>query len=376
MPSSHLPILPPAMLGILGGGQLGRFFVNAAHELGYRVTVLDPDKSSPAGHIADVHLCAGFEDEQALNTLSSTCCAISTEFENVPSATLERLSLSTIVRPSARCVGIAQHRTLEKDFLRQAGLPVAPYTVIKTSAELPKEISEPCLLKTARMGYDGKGQAEINSHPDALAAFERFACECVLEQKLPLEAEVSVVLARDATGHIASFPTVQNHHRKGILDISIAPSPLAHLDEHAQKLARQVAEKLDYVGVLGVEFFVVNGVLLVNEIAPRPHNSGHYTLDACVSNQFEQQVRVLTGLPLADTRLHTPAVMVNLLGDVWATGAEPDWQMLLAEPTLKLHLYGKQQAREGRKMGHYTVLHANPDEALRVALQVRTRLGV
>lgn len=374
-------ILPPAMLGMLGGGQLGRFFVIAAHEMGYKVTVLDPDRNSPAGKIADAHICAAFDDQAALLKLANTCAAITTEFENVPAESLSLLADIKPVRPSAFSVAIAQHRVSEKNFLKQAGLPVAPFVVINQAEDLPADGNAmyPAILKVARFGYDGKGQARVSNQHEALAAFNAFEQEeCVLEKMLKLDYEVSVVLARDAQGNVASFPTSENSHLNGILDVSIAPARGSDAISHqAQKLASMVAEKLDYTGVLGVEFFVCAGELLVNEMAPRPHNSGHYTIDACITNQFEQQVRVLTGLPLGSAKQHSSAVMVNLLGDIWPSADEaPAWLAALAQAQLKMHLYGKQAARAGRKMGHYTVLSANRDEAIKLAMQVRTELNI
>lgn len=374
-------ILPPAMLGMLGGGQLGRFFVIAAHEMGYKVTVLDPDRNSPAGKIADAHICAAFDDQAALLKLANTCAAITTEFENVPAESLSLLADIKPVRPSAYSVAIAQHRVSEKNFLKQAGLPVAPFVVINQAEDLPVDgdVMYPAILKVARFGYDGKGQARVSNQQEALSAFNAFEHEeCVLEKMLKLDYEVSVVLARDAHGNVASFPTSENSHLNGILDVSIAPARGSDAISHqAQKLASMVAEKLDYTGVLGVEFFVCDGELLVNEMAPRPHNSGHYTIDACITNQFEQQVRVLTGLPLGSAKQHSSAVMVNLLGDIWPSADEaPAWLAALAQAQLKMHLYGKQAARAGRKMGHYTVLSANRDEAIKLAMQVRTELNI
>lgn len=374
-------ILPPAMLGMLGGGQLGRFFVIAAHEMGYKVTVLDPDRNSPAGKIADAHICAAFDDQAALLKLANTCAAITTEFENVPAESLSLLANIKPVRPSAFSVAIAQHRVSEKNFLKQAGLPVAPFVVINQAEDLPADgdAMYPAILKVARFGYDGKGQARVSNQQEALSAFNAFEHEeCVLEKMLKLDYEVSVVLARDAHGNVASFPTSENSHLNGILDVSIAPARGSDAISHqAQKLASMVAEKLDYTGVLGVEFFVCDGELLVNEMAPRPHNSGHYTIDACITNQFEQQVRVLTGLPLGSAKQHSSAVMVNLLGDIWPSADEaPAWLAALAQAQLKMHLYGKQAARAGRKMGHYTVLSANRDEAIKLAMQVRTELNI
>jgi 5-(carboxyamino)imidazole ribonucleotide synthase len=376
---SKQAILPPSMLGMLGGGQLGRFFVIAAHEMGYKVTVLDPDKNSPAGHIADVHICAAYDDENALVEMARTCVAITTEFENVPAKTLEQLAEHCTVRPSASAVAIAQNRVREKNFFKDAGLPVGMFEVVESENDLPQDDSGiyPAILKVARFGYDGKGQARVKSRSEAREAFARFNNEtCVLEQMLELDYEVSVVLARDADGNVAAFPLAENSHLNGILDVTIAPARATEvIKARAQALATTVAEKLDYVGVLGVEFFVSKGKLLVNEMAPRPHNSGHYTIDACVTNQFEQQVRALTGLPLGDSQLHSHAVMVNILGDVW-NGSEPAWDKLFAHPDLKLHLYGKHEARPGRKMGHFTVLGRDADGAINQALIARAELGI
>jgi 5-(carboxyamino)imidazole ribonucleotide synthase len=373
-------ILPPAMLGMLGGGQLGRFFVIAAHEMGYRVTVLDPDKNSPAGKIADVHLCADYDDAAALKTMAETCQAITTEFENVPASTLETLAQTRTVRPSAKAVSIAQHRVLEKQFIRDAGIPVAPFVVVNAASDLPADTNAiyPAILKVARFGYDGKGQARVANHAQAQAAFEAFKGEqSVLEKMLSLDYEVSVVLARDAQGNVAPYPLAENSHLNGILDVSIVPAraPKATQDQ-ARQLAIRIAEKLEYVGVLAVEFFVSNDELLANEMAPRPHNSGHYTIDANVTNQFEQQLRALVGLPLGDSRLHSQAVMVNILGDIWKNGTEPAWDKVFARPELKLHLYGKHEPRPGRKMGHYTVIGADQETVIVNAIKAREELGI
>jgi 5-(carboxyamino)imidazole ribonucleotide synthase len=389
MPAKQLDlkhvITAPAMLGMLGGGQLGRFFVIAAHEMGYQVTVLDPDKNSPAGKIADVHICANYDDAAALKQMAQTCKVVTTEFENVPAKTLETLAESVIVRPSAASVAIAQNRVLEKNFIKNSGLPVAPFVVINGVEDLPDDASSlyPAILKVARFGYDGKGQARVKNQTEALTAFSDFKQEiCVLEQMLPLDLEVSVVLARDAVGNIAAFPTAENSHLNGILDISIAPARCSEaLKANARELAKKLAEKLDYVGVLSVEFFVVNNQLLVNEIAPRPHNSGHYTIDACVTNQFEQQVRVMTGLPLGEASLHSNAVMVNILGDSWFTGAknsalEPAWNKALSHVNLKMHLYGKHEPRKGRKMGHFTVIGQDAKAVHNAALIARSELHI
>lgn len=377
-------ILPPALLGVLGGGQLGRYFVAAAHEMGYRVMVLDPDAKSPAAQIADVHVQAAYDDPDALQRLATECAAVTTEFENVPAESLRWLAQRLSVRPSGDAVAVCQSRLEEKRFLIDKGLPLAPYAEIHNEADIAGLNTDllPGILKIARMGYDGKGQATVNSPQEALTAFRQFhGVSCVLEKRLVLQHELSVVLARDVDGHVASFPPTQNHHRKGILDYSLQPAPgisLA-LAADAQRLATQIACALDYIGTLSVEFFVADGQLCVNEIAPRPHNSGHYTLDACVTSQFEQQVRALCGLPLGDARPHSSAVMVNLLGDLWPLKesegrASPKWEALLSAPDLKLHFYGKEEARPGRKMGHYTVVGQDPAQVLATALATRAVL--
>ncbi len=375
-------IQPSAMLGMLGGGQLGRFFVIAAHEMGYKVTVLDPDKNSPAGMIADVHLCAAYDDAEALKTMAASCQAISTEFENVPAETLATLAQSTIVHPSADAVAIAQHRVKEKTFFKEAGLPVGPFVAVSSEADLPADGEMyPAVLKVARFGYDGKGQARVANQAEAKVAFQNFRQEvCVLEKMLPLGLEVSVVLARDVHGNIAAFPTAENSHLNGILDISIAPARCTEVVKaNAQELAKKLATKLNYVGVLGVEFFVVGNQLLINEIAPRPHNSGHYTIDACVTDQFEQQVRVITGQALGSPRQHSKAVMVNILGDSWLYSGkqeEPAWDKAYAHGHLKMHLYGKQEPRKGRKMGHFTVIGEDVQAVLNAAKVARSELHI
>ena len=373
-------ILPPSTLGMLGGGQLARFFVIAAHEMGYKVVVLDPDKKGPAGLLADKHLCAAFDESEALNEIVLTCAAVTTEFENVPAATLEALSKRVPMHPAASAVAICQHRISEKNFLRDHGVPYVPYAEISSEKDIPATDSGlyPGILKVARFGYDGKGQVKVSSAEGALAAFMAFKSEqCILERHLTLDYEVSVVLARDWVGNIAAFPTVENAHRDGILDVSIAPARCSvEVNEMAQTWARKVAEKLGYVGTLGVEFFVCDGSLYVNEMAPRPHNSGHFTIDACVTDQFEQQVRALCGLPLGDPRLHSKAVMVNLLGDAWIGGNDPEWQALFSQSGFKLHLYGKHEARSGRKMGHFTMVGNEADEVLKSAMDASLKLGI
>ncbi|MCB1931191.1 MAG: 5-(carboxyamino)imidazole ribonucleotide synthase [Candidatus Accumulibacter sp.] len=380
-------ILPPATLGMLGGGQLGRFFVAAAHELGYPVWVLDPDPHSPAGLIADRHLIAGYDDYPALDELAQGCTAISTEFENVPAGTLDYLAKFVLVRPAAAAVSICQNRIAEKNFLRENTLPIADFVAVHGEQDLRDAPAGlfPAILKVARFGYDGKGQAVVAGRDEAIAALRHFRGEtCVLEQKLVLGSEVSVVLTRDQDGQVKCFPAVENSHRKGILDLSLVPARVAPtLRARAAELAEKVADGLAYIGTLAVEFFVVDGQLVVNEMAPRPHNSGHYTLDACLTSQYEQQVRALCGLPLGDPRAHSAAAMVNLLGDIWYEDSpagsryrEPDWSRLHAFPGLKLHLYGKHHARHGRKMGHFTVVDDDPEKARAVALAARAAIGI
>jgi 5-(carboxyamino)imidazole ribonucleotide synthase len=365
-------ILPGATLGVLGGGQLGRMFAIRAREMGYRVLVLEPDPRSPAGAVADGQIEAAYDDREALTELAERCAAVTVEFENVPAGALEFLAARVPTRPSAGAVAVAQDRIKEKSFLQAAGFDTAPFAPVRTEADLRAAfaaIGAPALLKTSRLGYDGKGQATVDSFTalaDAWAQFGRV--ECVLERRLSLELELSVVLARGADGEIRSFPAGENVHRRGILDTTTVPArvpdPLPH---EAERIACGVAAALDYVGVLGVELFVAEGGrLFVNEIAPRPHNSGHFTLDACVTDQFEQQVRALCGLPLGDPSLLTPVCMVNVLGDAWTERA-PHWAAALALPGVKLHLYGKAEPRVGRKMGHLNCLATTPDEAFRLA---------
>jgi len=376
--SSKPPILPGATLGILGGGQLGRMFTIAARTMGYRVMVLDPDAASPAGQMADTHLQADYADHEALKRLGEACAAVTTEFENVPAASLIELANHCRVSPRAAAVAIVQDRSHEKSWLAQNGFATAPFALVYSEGDLDAgmaDVGTPALLKVARFGYDGKGQARVNTREEARAAFREFDGQpCVLEGFVKLECEVSVVLARSDAGECALFPVAENRHENGILDVSIVPARVPQsLAHQACEMARDVANKLGYVGVMAVEFLVADGRLMVNEIAPRPHNSGHYTLDACVTDQFEQQVRALCGLPLGDTRLLSPVAMVNILGDRWQNGG-PHWNTLLAHPNIKLHLYGKQTARPGRKMGHFNVLDADPDAALRLAEQLRHAL--
>ncbi|MHB0990566.1 MAG: 5-(carboxyamino)imidazole ribonucleotide synthase [Burkholderiales bacterium] len=374
------PILPDATLGMLGGGQLGRMFTIAARTMGYRVMVLDPDPACPAGQFADIHLRADYEDQTALAIMSRDCAAITTEFENVPAATLASLAAHRPVKPGAAVVSIAQNRVAEKQWLKQHDFATAPFAIIAETGDIATacaRIGFPAVLKVSRFGYDGKGQARVGDEAQVAAAFAEMGGElCVLESLLTLECELSVILGRNEGGEIAPYPVSENIHESGILAMSIVPARVdPALAGDALEMATAIATRLDYCGVLAVEFFVVGGGrLVVNEIAPRPHNSGHYTLDACLSSQFEMQVRTLCNLPLGAMVQHTPAVMVNLLGDVWNGNSQPDWGTLLQHPEAKLHLYGKQNARPGRKMGHYTCLDASLNQALAQAIQIRAQL--
>jgi 5-(carboxyamino)imidazole ribonucleotide synthase len=378
------PIAPGSWLGLLGGGQLGRMFCMAAQSLGYKVCVLDPGRDSPAGAVADDHLCADYLDQAALAELARRCRAATTEFENVPAAALAFLAQHCAVSPEAASVAIAQDRISEKRFLAASGIAVAPHAVISAASGLDRLDARllPGILKSARLGYDGKGQARVATLDEARAAWQAMgAVPCVLEQRLALKLEVSVVVARTRSGATTTFPVSENEHRGGILAASIVPARIdAELAQRAREAAIAVAAAMNYVGVLCVEFFVLDdGRLLANEIAPRPHNSGHYTIDACVSSQFDEQARVLAGQPLGDTTLLAPAVMLNILGDVWFGGErmrEPDWSSVLAVPGAKLHLYGKSEARRGRKMGHVTCVAATLAEALGRAAEVARVLGI
>jgi 5-(carboxyamino)imidazole ribonucleotide synthase len=371
------PILPGSTLGILGGGQLGRMFCIAARNMGYRLIVLDPDPESPAGRVADDHIEAAYTDTEALDYMARTCDVITTEFENVPAESIRHLAQSKPVFPAANVLEIAQNRNSEKAFAAKAGLKPAANHPIYDEDDLEQAIAVtglPAILKTATLGYDGKGQFVVDSLQQAQQAFrETGGVECVLEKKIELKKEVSAIVARNQQGETAVYPVGENEHRNGILHLTIVPARVEDkLVDQARRQALQLVEALDYVGVLAVEFFIdSNDELLFNEMAPRPHNSGHYTKDACVTSQFEQQTRVICGLPPGDVNLISPVVMVNLLGDLW----HPDWQVLLTEPGVKLHLYGKKEARPGRKMGHYNVLDTDLDRALSTAKKTFSTLS-
>jgi len=377
-------IPPGSWLGLLGGGQLGRMFCMAAQSLGFKVCVLDPGSDSPAGAVADDHIATGYLDRTGLAELAARCRAATTEFENVPAEALSFLAEHCNVSPEASSVAIAQDRIAEKRFVASCGIDVAPHAVIERAADFDRldPALLPGILKSARLGYDGKGQERVATVEVARAAWERMGrVPCVLEQRLPLQLEVSVVVCRGRDGATTTFPVAENEHRGGILAVSVVPARIdGALARRARAAAVTIAEHMNYVGVLCVEFFVLAGDrLLVNEIAPRPHNSGHYTIDACVTSQFEQQARVMANLPLGDTTQALPAVMLNILGDVWFDGEvqrEPDWASVVAVPGAKLHLYGKREARRGRKMGHVTCVAPTLEDAVGRANRVALALGI
>lgn len=379
--------MPGEWLGMVGGGQLGRMFCHAAQRMGYRVAVLDPDSASPAGAVADWHICSPYDDPAALETLAKQCAAVSTEFENVPADTLEWLGEHIPVRPGADAVAITQDRIREKAFFTSLGAPVAPYAEIRTVDDIAAtpENLYPGILKAARFGYDGKGQVRVTSRDEAVRAFAQLGeVDCVLEAMLALDHEVSVVLVRNDAGDTACYPPVQNEHRDGILAFSFSDALVgeAMLAAQATDIATSVAAKMGYVGVLCIEFFVLqDGTLVVNEMAPRPHNTGHYTMDGAISSQFEQQVRVVAGLPLGAVNGRGSTVMINILGDIWFepgsdTPSEPDWAQVLAIPGAHLHLYGKTQVRHGRKMGHVNVVAADAGAATQAARRVSDILKI
>lgn len=374
-----MAILPGSTLGILGGGQLGRMFVTAARTMGYEVMVLDPDPRSPAGGMASRHLRADYTDIEALQEMASECQVITTEFENIPATTLEYLSGQCPVHPSAQALAITQNRITEKNFIQSLELETSPFIALQSAEDLDKvsNIKFPAILKTATMGYDGKGQVICAEKSEVESAFSDFQIACILEQRIDLAKEVSVVLGRNSSGSSRCFPVAENIHENGILDVSLAPAEISsELEQQAMQAARIIADGLDYCGVLAIEFFISTaGQLLVNEIAPRPHNSGHFTLDACYHSQFEQQVRMICDLPAARTELHTQVAMLNLLGDIWPDQGAPDWDRVLGTDRAHLHLYGKKEARAGRKMGHINFLQTDEKSALENLQDIRQLLN-
>jgi 5-(carboxyamino)imidazole ribonucleotide synthase len=373
------PILPGRTLGILGGGQLGRMFAIAARRLGYRVHALDPTDDCPAGQVADEEVVAAYDDLDAARRFAAGVDVVTFEFENIPAETLAEVARLRPVHPSPEVLHICRHRLREKDFLGGRGFPVTAYRPVRGPGDLGQalaEIGTPAILKTADFGYDGKGQVRLDRAEDAALAWKLLGRPVgVLEAFVPFAAEISVVCARSQQGQFACYPPVENVHSRHILDVTTAPAavePAVAL--RAAEMARAIAEALQVVGVLAVEMFLLgSGELLVNELAPRPHNSGHFTIDACITSQFEQQLRAVCGLPLGEVELLRPAAMANLLGDLWQQG-EPNWAEALALPEVKLHLYGKREARPGRKMGHLTALAETPEAARQRVLAARQAL--
>lgn len=370
------PILPGATIGVLGGGQLGRMFAMAARRLGYRVHTLAPEHDTPTGQIADVEMFASYDDLDKVRQFARGVDVVTFEFENVPAAAAAAAAEHARVRPSGRALEVAQHRIREKTFLRQHGLPVTPFAVVRTADDLEDgvhQVGRPSVLKTAALGYDGKGQARIDVGVDPRDAWRSLGeREAVLEQFVDLDREISVIGARGVDGSWSYFGPIDNAHRNHILDVSTAPSDVAApIASQAIEATRAVMHALEYIGILCIEFFVTrDGRLLINELAPRPHNSGHLTFDACRTSQFEQQLRAICGLPLGSPELLQPAAMANLLGELWSNEA-PNWAAALCFPDVKLHLYGKSQARPGRKMGHLTALALSAAEARRLVLASR-----
>jgi 5-(carboxyamino)imidazole ribonucleotide synthase len=386
LPGTIGPDGRPVTLGVMGGGQLGRMFVQAAQAMGYFTAVLEPDKTSPAGLVAHYHVVADYTDEQGLAQLMQRCAAITTEFENVPAPALVTLGAHRPVAPAADAVAICQDRAAEKRHFVKSGVACAPFAVIESDADLAgvDDALLPGILKTARLGYDGKGQVRVANRAALAAAWHELKqVPCVLEKRLSLALELSVIVARGTDGAMVELPVQQNLHRDGILAVTQVPAPDIgeSTAQRAVEAARRLAEQMHYVGVLCVEFFVLtDGSLVANEMAPRPHNSGHYSVDACDVSQFGLQVRCLAGLPLLPPRLHSSAVMLNLLGDLWFDGQggerTPPWELVLDLPGAHLHLYGKASARRGRKMGHLTVTGADAASARATALQAAALLGL
>jgi 5-(carboxyamino)imidazole ribonucleotide synthase len=392
MSATLKPLPPGSTLGVLGGGQLGRMWAHEAQRMGYNTAVLDPDAHSPAGLVSHHHIHTDYLDATGLKQLADVCQAVTTEFENVPADALAQLAVTLPVSPAASAVAVAQDRAREKAHFVACGVPVAPHAVIDTAEQLASLLDDtakadnllPGILKTSRMGYDGKGQLRVTTRDELNAGWAKLGqVPCVLEKMLPLASECSVIIARGRDGAMVNLPVQRNLHRDGILAVTevFAGNVSEALASQAITAAKAVAQELNYVGVLCVEFFVLgDGSLVVNEIAPRPHNSGHYSQDACDVSQFELQVRTMADLPLTQPRLHSPAVMLNLLGDLWFTHGdtptEPAWAQVLALPGTHLHLYGKREARKGRKMGHLNITAATSEAARQVALQAAAILGI
>jgi 5-(carboxyamino)imidazole ribonucleotide synthase len=373
------PIIPGAAIGVLGSGQLGRMFAIAARRMGYRVHTFSPDQDTPTGQIADVEVVAPYDDLQAVENFARSVAVVTFEFENVPAPTAAAANRCAPVRPDGAILHTTQQRIREKRFLTKAGLPITPYREVHSLDNLHQALTElgyPAVLKTAAFGYDGKGQLKIDSAEQAGEAWAAVReQESVIEAFIDLQCEISVVAARGDDGQFVHYGAIENQHSRHILDLSIAPGRVpTEISRHAVEMTRAVLDELGVVGVLCVEFFVTrNGQLLINELAPRPHNSGHLTVDACVTSQFEQQLRAVCGLPLGSSAMHRPAAMANLLGDIWSTG-EPNWLAACAFPDVKLNLYGKLAPRTGRKMGHLTALNHDPEQAYRTVIEARQSL--
>ena len=371
--------LPGSTVGVMGGGQLGRMFAIAARRLGYRVHTFSPDEDTPTGQLADREVAARYDDAGAVRAFARGVDVLTFEFENIPVQTVQWAAEHCVVRPSENVLHICQHRLREKEFLDQAGLPLPGFMAVGSAGELAAAVAElglPAVLKTAAFGYDGKGQRKIAPGDNLAEAWAPFVgTGAVLEQFVRFEREISVLVARGADGLAVTYPVCENVHRNHILDVTIVPANIPpQAAEMARALALKIAEKLDLVGLLAVEMFLLaDGGILINELAPRPHNSGHYSFDASVTSQFEQQLRAVCGLPLGNTDSLRPAAMVNLLGDLWAAG-EPDWAAVLALPDVKLHLYGKTAPRSGRKMGHLVAFGPTTEEAAQRALAAREAL--
>jgi len=374
-------IKPPSMLGMLGGGQLGKFFVEAAHRFGYEVTVLDPDQESPAGKIADDHICSSFSDKNSLDLLVKNCEAISTEFENIPSETINYLEKRVRTHPNALAISIVQRRIKEKEFIKGLELPIGPcepINSIESFSEFENKELFPAILKQSKFGYDGKGQHQVNSISEVKAVLNGSnENEFILEKKLNLDKEISVVLSRSSDGASEIFPVIENQHEAGILDLSIIPARVSkNFKKEAVSYALKIAKNLNYVGTFAVEFFISDGQLYVNEIAPRPHNSGHFTLDACNVSQFDLQVLSLVNKSLIEINLEKNAVMLNLLGDLWLKNGEPETPNFeeIEGTGINIHLYGKNQPRRGRKMGHITVVGEKLEDLINKAEEIRLKL--
>jgi 5-(carboxyamino)imidazole ribonucleotide synthase len=373
------PILPGSTLGVLGSGQLGRMFTIAARRMGYRVHTFSPDTDTPTGQVADREIVGAYDDLDAVRQFAREVSAVTFEFENVPAATAAAAAEHTAVRPAGEVLHITQHRLREKTFLSQNGFPVTPFCAVKTIDELRAAVTSlglPSILKTAGFGYDGKGQTRLESLEQGIAAMHAApGQEMILEAFVDFDREVSVVAARGQDGAFSHWGVIENAHHHHILDVSVSPANVPQsVNVEAIAVTRAILEKLQVIGVLCVEFFLTrSGKLLVNELAPRPHNSGHLTVDANMTSQFEQQLRAVCGLPLGSTQLLRPAAMANLLGDLWEHG-EPNWDAALSHPDIKLHLYGKLEARPGRKMGHLTALADSADQATTLVRQAKAAL--